>query len=411
MMTYIGMAALIVGVVVIAFGWQAGVKWNIIGKGAALTAAGGMIGIGGNPAKDMPNGSPMMVTLGFLIIALLIGSLILSHKKNAVANKEAAQKRAEIIGASMLDRFFVECVLSECDDLTKEKNRQRAKLLADKYNLKYPDGIEKLFKDGMEAHKAVSRRFVLNKLEERRAQEREEFERLNKYSDLTGKAKRIAMLTDRAAELRAKAKSQKQYAEMLMRSGQQKEHDWATWGGIANGLGGLGAGISTAAEMQIQNMQIRAENEQRRQAALPGYMFMTNSASGNLSNADAIMKEIEDFKTKLISEEYTAQELMKHIGFSHTDVLVSDTGAAMVATSASLDKNFMIFDDVPAVVDGTIIAKIYDGDRLCGTAQLVLPIYGLGQNITLNGICIDCCEPGKTYTAKFTTKNLWAMEK
>jgi len=411
MMTYIGMAALIVGVVVIAFGWQAGVKWNIIGKGAALTAAGGMIGIGGNPAKDMPNGSPMMVTLGFLIIALLIGSLILSHKKNAVANKEAAQKRAEIIGASMLDRFFVECVLSECDDLTKEKNRQRAKLLADKYNLKYPDGIEKLFSDGMEAHKAVSRRFVLNKLEERRAEEREEFERLNKYSDLTGKAKRIAMLTDRAAELRAKAKSQKQYAEMLMRSGQQKEHDWATWGGIANGLGGLGAGISTAAEMQIQNMQIRAENEQRRQAALPGYMFMTNSASGNLSNADAIMKEIEDFKTKLISEEYTAQELMKHIGFSHTDVLVSDTGAAMVATSASLDKNFMIFDDVPAVVDGTIIAKIYDGDRLCGTAQLVLPIYGLGQNITLNGICIDCCEPGKTYTAKFTAKNLWAMEK
>ena len=405
------MAALIVGVVVIAFGWQAGVKWNIIGKGAALTAAGGMIGIGGNPAKDMPNGSPMMVTLGFLIIALLIGSLILSHKKNAVANKEAAQKRAEIIGASMLDRFFVECVLSECDDLTKEKNRQRAKLLADKYNLKYPDGIEKLFSDGMEAHKAVSRRFVLNKLEERRAEEREEFERLNKYSDLTGKAKRIAMLTDRAAELRAKAKSQKQYAEMLMRSGQQKEHDWATWGGIANGLGGLGAGISTAAEMQIQNMQIRAENEQRRQAALPGYMFMTNSASGNLSNADAIMKEIEDFKTKLISEEYTAQELMKHIGFSHTDVLVSDTGAAMVATSASLDKNFMIFDDVPAVVDGTIIAKIYDGDRLCGTAQLVLPIYGLGQNITLNGICIDCCEPGKTYTAKFTAKNLWAMEK
>ena len=59
----------------------------------------------------------------------------------------------------------------------------------------------------------------------------------------------------------------------------------------------------------------------------------------------------------------------------------------------------------------TIIAKIYDGDQLCGTAQLVLPMYGLGQNIPLNGICIDCCKPGKSYTAKFTAKNLWAMEK
>ena len=57
------------------------------------------------------------------------------------------------------------------------------------------------------------------------------------------------------------------------------------------------------------------------------------------------------------------------------------------------------------------IAKIYDGDQLCGTAQLVLPMYGLGQNIPLNGICIDCCKPGKNYTAKFIAKNLWAMEK
>ena len=68
------------------------------------------------------------------------------------------------------------------------------------------------------------------------------------------------------------------------------------------------------------------------------------------------------------------------------------------------------FDDVPAIVDGTIIAKIYDGDQLCGTAQLVLPMYGVGRDIPLNGICIDCCKPGKTYTAKFSAKNLWAME-
>ena len=94
--------------------------------------------------------------------------------------------------------------------------------MADKYNLKYPNGIEELYKQGSEGHKVVRQRFILNRLEEKRAEERKEFERLNKYSDLTGKAKRIAMLSDRAAELRKDAKSQDQYADMLMRSGHKK---------------------------------------------------------------------------------------------------------------------------------------------------------------------------------------------
>ena len=139
-------------------------------------------------------------------------------------------------------------------------------------------------------------------------------------------------------------------------------------------------------------------------------MFMTNSASDNKRNADAIMIEIASFKTKLIAEE-PKEALMKRITFSNTDVIVSETGAAMVCTSASLDPDFVIFDNVPAVVDRTIIAKIYDGNQLCGTAQLVLPLYGLGQDITLNGICIDCCKPGKTYTVQFAAKHLWALEK
>lgn len=410
MMTYIGMGALLVGCFMLVGGWQSGVKGKLMGQGAILIVAGACIGIGGNPARDMPNGSPGMVALGFLGIAAVILMFVLDSKKKAAAKKEAAQKQAEVIGATMLDRFFVECVLSEADDFSKPKNKQRAQLLADKYNLKYPNGIEELYKQGLNGHKVVSQRFVLNRLEEKRAEERQEFERLNKYSDLEGKAKRIAMLTDRAVELRKEAKSQDQYADMLMRSGQQKERDWATWGGIADGIAGFGAGVSTAVDIQMQNMQIRAENEKRRQAALPGYMFMTNSAQGNRRNADEIMKEIENFKLKLVSDE-PAAELMKKISFSNTDVLVSETGAAMVCTSATLDPKFKIFDDVPAVVDGTIIAKIYDGDQLCGTAQLVLPMYGLGQNIPLNGICIDCCKPGKNYTAKFTAKNLWAMEK
>lgn len=409
-MTYIGMGALLIGCFMLVGGWQAGVKGKLMGQGLILIVAGACIGIGGNPARDMPNGSPGMVALGFLGIIAVILMFVFDNKKNAVAKEEATQKQAKVIGATPLDRFFVECVLAGVYDFSKSKNKQRAQLLADKYNLKYSHGIEELYQQGLDGHKIISRHFALERLEEKRAQERREFERLNKYSELKGRDKRIAMLSDRAAELRKDAKSQDKYADMLMRSGQQKERDWATWGGIANGIAGFGAGVSTAVDIQMQNMQIRAENEKRRQAALPSYMFITNSAQKNRSNADKIMNEIEKCKLKLVSDE-PAAELMKKISFGKTDVLVSETGAAMVCTSATLDSKFRIFDDVPAVVDGTIIAQIYDGDQLCGTAQLVLPMYGLGQNIPLNGICIDCCKPGKCYTTKFVAKNLWAMEK
>ena len=64
------------------------------------------------------------------------------------------------------------------------------------------------------------------------------------------------MLTDRAAELRAEAKSQDQYAQMLMRSGQQKERDWALWGGVADGIAGFGAGVSTAIDLQMLSMRL-----------------------------------------------------------------------------------------------------------------------------------------------------------
>lgn len=343
---------------------------------------------------------------GFLLLAAVIVMLVYICKEGAGERR----KKAEVIGATALDRFFVECVLAELDDFSKAKNVQKAQLLADKYKLKYPNGIEALYQQGLEGHKAVSQRFVLNRLEEKRTEEQKEFQRLNQYSDLTGKEKRIAMLSDRAAELRKKAKGDREFADMLMRSGQQKEQDWAIWGGIADGLAGVGAGVSMAADVQLQNMQIRAENEKRRQAALPGYMFMTNSAYDNQKNADRIMQEVENIKLKLVAD-VPAAELMKKITFSNTDVLVSETGAAMVCTSASLDPNFRIFEDVPAVVDGTIVAKIYDGDQLSGTVQLVLPVFGLGQNIPLNGICLDCCKPGKHYTVKFAAKNLWAMEK
>lgn len=70
--------------------------------------------------------------------------------------KAALKQAEEVIEATMLDRFFVECVLSEADDFSKPKNKQRAQLLADKYNLKYPNTSSEAAKVQAQAEKQTS---------------------------------------------------------------------------------------------------------------------------------------------------------------------------------------------------------------------------------------------------------------
>ena len=50
----------------------------------------------------------------------------------------------DAIGGTELDRFYIECVLARCTDFTLPKNKEKAILLAQKYGIAYPDGIEAL---------------------------------------------------------------------------------------------------------------------------------------------------------------------------------------------------------------------------------------------------------------------------
>ena len=42
---------------------------------------------------------------------------------------------------------------------------------------------------------------------------------------------------------------------------------------------------------------------------------------------------------------------------------------------------------------------------------MVLPLYGVGQNINLTGMCLECGKPGKEYRVEFAASKLWAMER
>ena len=392
-----------------------------------LTMVGGLMifiwGWGASTPKNYPlAGSGFLLMMGVFcamsqyaalgILCQMCGIclLIYSLKTTLEKNKKVKQDKLLEIGGTPLDRFFVECVLSSCDDFSLEKNVARAQLLANKYKLSYPNGIQALYRDARTAHEAVSGKVHSDDLESLREKEREVYADLNRYANYVGKEKKVAMLTDRMKELRAKAKSLDDGAEMLIRSTTQKEQSWSVWGGIADGLAGPAAGVATALDIQNQNAQIRARNEANRQAAMPAFMAVTNSASRNRANADAIEKEIALLQEKLMTQPPRG-EVLSMLNVIDPTVEVSKTGAFRVTATVEAKQPLYLYGDVPAVADGTILAQVYEDGVKIGSANMVLPVNGVSQKASIAGICLSGAHPGKKHTVEFTEKNLWLLEK
>ena len=368
-----------------------------------------------------------------LVVALLIVLLLIRNKKRNIKNKTTKNpknttsknkttkdsnnipaKTIELprlteIGDSKLDRFFVECVLSGCNDFTLEKNVAKAELFAKKYLVAYPNGIEETFNLAFSAHIELNEQIKLNKLSEKKKEEQALCFKLNKYSDLHGKEKKNKMLTDKMHELLEKAKLLDEGARMLMKSTQQREKDWALWGGVADGIAGVGAGVMTALEIQTQNAQIRAENEARRAAALPAYYNITNNASQNRSNASKIQKELLLLREKLVSD-MPAEDVFHKLRFENTSIEISETGAFTVSATVSPKEKLFIYGDVPAVADGTIIAHVFENGKEIGKAYMVLPVDGVSKQTGIIGMSLSEANIGQKHTIEFSADNLWLME-
>ena len=363
----------------------------------------------------------LLVLVGLLATILklffAVNTDIAQNKADKVENKSGSvdyvykrNENPDVIGGTNLDRFFVECVMSRCNDFTVEKNIAKAKLLADKYNLSYSAGIETLFEQALKAHEKISDIIYNDILEKRREKERAEYNIRIKYAEYYGRDKRKAMLTDRMIELRNKAELLDKGAEMLVRGGQQQEQDWAIWGGIANGIAGPGAGVSTALDIQARNVQIRAQNEANMRATMPTYMAATGNASQNRTNANVIQKQIEALDEKLLSD-MKSSEVMKLLEVTDSTVDVSRTGAFKVTATVRAKEKLLIYGDVPAIADGTIQAHVFDDTHEIGTVKMVLPVDGVSEKVGIVGMGLVGAEPGKTYNVTFTDYKLWLMEK
>ena len=143
------------------------------------------------------------------------------------------------------------------------------------------------------------------------------------------------------------------------------------------------------------------------------YLNSSGTISG-LSNQIASKQRIlENEKLKLVAD-IPAETLIQHLIFDNTAVEVSETGAFRVKTQISMKNPLTIYEDLSARIDGTLICTVSQNGRPIGTAELVLPLYGVHPNNDtsklVEGICLHGATPNVPCTYSFSGQRLYAIE-
>ena len=160
--------------------------------------------------------------------------------------------------------------------------------------------------------------------------------------------------------------------------GKEKETDWAVMGGLANGLGGIGAGIATAANAQVHNAGVRARNAAADRGAAETYQLMqalgiTGRGSGKSRLNDAQVRMWDaDFSTD-------TDALFTRLQLSLTRGYNPDNGGCQtwLLTGKRTDQSMDEYR-----IDGSVVARGYQckkGSRhLVAQYAVPLPLLGIG---------------------------------
>ena len=362
-------------------------------------------------------GDTASLAMGALLLIIALGFLAYGVVwRIRYARAENAPDAEGIIGSKEDDalklKFYGECKKNGVTALASAAEKQKADLIAKNMDLKC-DSLEDFFVQAKKLGEAEEARKNAEKLQaelsELRKAEQEKHSKLTKYASFAGREKRIAMLNDVIDKCERAVPALMNGAEITLRESQEKELDWATFGGIASGLAGGAAGLATAADIQAKNAQIRANNQARKEAVKPRMMAMYNAAIEYKQEGKEAKAALEAAKLKLVAED-SAESALSRLSIEVDRVTISKTGAFELKATMQLKKPFTIFETVNAVVDGTISADLYQEGTKVGSALLVLPTFGVGEKVTIEGIGLRGAKVGVPYKVKFTAHKLWEME-
>ncbi|MBR5515264.1 MAG: hypothetical protein IKU52_03570 [Clostridia bacterium] len=185
---------------------------------------------------------------------------------------------------------------------------------------------------------------------------------------------------------------------------QEKEKDWAIWGGIADGLAGPIAGVGVALETMKENEAIRARNEANKAwgVAQRQQLFEMASKAENNRPTHMSMMQINSLYAAIFS--WSPMTLFSKLMFKNVIAEQNrETGTVTVSAEWSTLKNTV-------VIDGSIRAKLYNSNFKCvGCAYLNLPKTGtLDKTGKLSGVCVGL-PLADNYSVQLEPVDLWEL--
>lgn len=314
--------------------------------------------------------------------------------------------------------FYNICIARGVQSFDSPKDIKRMEMIADElgcydiedYGAYFEKG--KQLKQELRAKKEEQERQEL--LDKKRKKEEKEYEKLTRYADCTGNQKTIQILTGQLEKANTELDQLSNFGSNMSSALIQKEKDWATLGGIASGLAGGAAGVATAIKVQEENAQIRERNNQTRQAIIQTEAMINQSGVKDTlrDKVGDLMQELYSEKNKLVAD-IPGQKLLDYLEIKH-NVQISETGAFYVSAYINMAAPVIIFDDLPARIDGTLVAIVSQNGKTIGEVKMVLPFRGIRPGKPMEkpvkGICLGGAAQGTTCTVSFNGQNLYAIE-
>ncbi len=347
------------------------------------------------------------------------------YKARAEMIAELKRKEERIQNISPLD-FYKLCKSGGALSSTSTADIARIKLAAQNHGIKNKtdDELISLFNRGkaeVEREEDRAKRDEERKRLEQLRKEESTFEAANRrYLDFEGNAKTVAVYTDflnlskaKLAQLEAAMNGLISGVNFLESTSREKEHDWALHGGIASGIAGGAAGLATAINLQTKNAAIRQRNAELNAASTQVEYQVTMSYLNKMRPIEDRIARYEkklEQASSLLTEVLPAKKLLSILNPAVTKRTHTDTGAVILDIGVTQPTDLMIFENVPAIIDGHLRAVLWEGERRLGEGVFSLCPEDVPDNKLIT-ICRTPIDESIRFTVTFEAINLWAREK
>lgn len=364
-----------------------------VGPGSAICA---LLLIG---FASMTESLAVIILVGGIVVGFFVYMTIAAIKsENAEKEKKAAME------------FYQECEKHGITNLKDTYQREKATLIAQRLGCKYTN-IEQLYEETCAAKAREKQNQELTELRKLREAEEAQKQELKRFADYKGRNKRIATLEYMQAAYRKKAEDMRKGTSALYHSVQEREINSSAAGGFASGLAGGAAGIAAYLDAENENAKIRARNRANLDAISPVMMFGHHSAFEYDREADKLQASLDDAKIKLVSPK-PDKEVFDYLSVAAKKVEISKTGAFLIEAEVKVNakKQNLMIGKADGVIDGTIVAEMYQNGQHIGSALMMLPTFGVKNSATVMGLSTCHADSTKPYEMKFRPYHLWIME-